>query len=757
MISNMKKIKYLLIVFVLGLCFNSNAQDYKPNKGAPKKKAQPLLSPNIEAQSDTLRSRISSVKNLQPTSGIGKLFPRKSDLKIFSMCKGDSVILRWAADTPGGWITANKQGIVIERFEIGSEESTSSLIMLTDKPLFPWSLDKWKADSDKKDRNAAVAAQCLYGKSSIKELGNNSAQNGFVQDLRYAAMELNNRYGFALFTADIDAHAADGLALRFVDRKIVKGKIYSYRVSVSSQDSAYYISPAFTIINTSEDTPFPAAPVISSVQGYDKKVKLIWKNTNDFSAFNIYRSDISGKYFVKLNSAPIAAVLSDKSNEDPEISDSYTGVFEDTTAENKVLYKYRLKGINMFAVESSPAEIEAKAELKSAPEQPLVRAEQIGKKTVKIKWEMKNSNSLSGFVVSKSNNFEINFVRLHKKLIDKNVREFVDSNANEEEPYYMISAVDTNGMFSMSLPFPAVIIDSTPPAKPNGLKAEIDSAGIVILSWNLGSEINLSGYHILRAFDPAHEFIQIAPNVVQDTLFADSINIYTLSHNVYYKIIALSTRYIPSQVSDIIQVGIPDIVNPSPALLNECSVLDEGIKLQWKSSSSDDAVKQNVLRKFADKNAKWQVIAELQLSQNTFTDSKAESTGKYIFAIETIDKSGLRSVSNLSPVVKPRPNKILFSPINMTAVYLQKDQKNVLKWESKSVFPPDAYIVIYREFTDMQTNKSAGKQIIASVKPGSQQYEDNMIIGKGIYKYYIRIMTEKSGSDVHEFPIVKIN
>ncbi|MGA2296692.1 MAG: hypothetical protein ABSG15_03990, partial [FCB group bacterium] len=103
-----------------------------------------------------------------PVNQEPRKYPRSAELKLNALSRGDSVILRWAVTTPGGWIVANKDGYIIERYLIDSAEANSEFKILTPVALKPWTLEEWKRNSSQDDKFAAIAAQCLYGKNSIK-------------------------------------------------------------------------------------------------------------------------------------------------------------------------------------------------------------------------------------------------------------------------------------------------------------------------------------------------------------------------------------------------------------------------------------------------------------------------------------------------------------------------------------------------------------------------------------------------------------
>ena len=143
---------------------------------------------------------------------------------------GDSIVLRWAPETPGAWREVNKSGFIISRTTLDENGSfdPATFQPLNAEPLKPWPLEKWAsiASQNSEDDFAKIAAQALYGKAFVPS-------QGFIGQ----ADEFATRFSFAMLAADISPNTSRALRLRFVDRKIEKGNKYIYRV-ICRVDSA---------------------------------------------------------------------------------------------------------------------------------------------------------------------------------------------------------------------------------------------------------------------------------------------------------------------------------------------------------------------------------------------------------------------------------------------------------------------------------------------------------------------------------------
>jgi fibronectin type 3 domain-containing protein len=562
--------------------------------------------------------------------------PRTASIKVMALASGDSVVLRWVVNNPGGWRIANRLGFVIDRIEVDTTlpPGKSPELRLTPKPLFPWSLDEWKARSRKDDKFSAIAAQCLYGKQFMPDISQ-SEPDRFVDNLRLAAIELENRYSFAVFAADMSAHVAEGSALRFADKNVKKGKAYIYTVKTASVDTTFTINEAITTVIAGEDSHLPPPPLKVEIEELDKKINIRWANLDmeGFTAYNIYRSEDGGKTYKILNTSPILPMQSQKKREaytEENAQNGTPGIYTDSTIYNNREYTYCLRGITPFAEESECAVVTGMGRDLTPPSSATnLKSRQTGKNQVEITWKPgKLVNDLAGYNVIKSRSAETGFYIINETLLPANIQSFTDPSASEDEPYYIIESVDSSGNVSRSLPMMASVIDSSSPAKPTGLRGSIDTNGVVTLTWQPGTEYNLKGYRVFWANDSAHEFTQIADSIVEDTTFTHKVTINTLSKHVYYRICAVSRRYMPSDMSDILSLNRPDIIPPAPAVFTSFDVTDSSINLKWEYSRSNDVSVQQVLRR-SNGQGEWEKIAELKPGVSFYSDKNLVNNANY--------------------------------------------------------------------------------------------------------------------------------
>lgn len=658
--------------------------------------------------------------------------PRQANISLISRADTDSVILRWAPTKAGGWVIANQIGYVVERITIDPEKGIENpdYLRLNENALKPLSLQEWKSVTDQNNMFSAIAAQALYG----SYFNPRPMNTGNLDALKNAADELTNRYSFSLFAADNDAFTAEALGLRWVDKNVEEGKKYAYRVYLAEKTDEYTFDTAYIVVDIA---PYPKniKPSNLRFESGDGRIKLFWEDNdlNAFSGYYIFKSDDGGKTFQKLNDMPLVNITPVKAIQDAK------PMFVDTATVNYKKYIYQVKGIDAFAGLSEAAEIEAFSKDLKAPLAPKMnKAEQISDQEIKLSWELLNiPDDLQGFVVSRSNNSLYNYHLITQKPLSKNTFEFIDNLNDAYEAYYTVAAVDTAGNMAFSVPVFAQRINDLPPAIPTRLTGKIDENGKVTLRWNKGLESNLKGYRVLWANDPTHEFIQLTGQVHPDTVYIDSINLSTLTRNIYYRIAAVNNRYQHSEMSEILKLNRPDVVRPEEAVFADVFVTDTNIVLKWHPSSSEDLAKQILMRRIQNEKS-WNPIDTLTNQTNSYIDSKVETKIVYEYTIVGIDNSDLYSDQAFPVTARPYDTGKRNSVENFTAKYSADNKTIRLQWNYKLSEKEKLWYVIYKEGVDgiFKEYKSVDGNIYTFVDNNAKS---------GINSYGIVVMTSHGG------------
>ena len=651
--------------------------------------------------------------------------PGFTKIMVLARADKDSVVLRWAPGTPHGWRVANRTGYVVER-----RSGNGAFVRLTPDTLHPWSafrfIDSMREHTDHPYLglvlNALWADSVLLEPDGADTLEENAARN-------------TNLFGYALFAADNDPAIADAMGLRYVDRTVKTGDRYTYRIRLN-EPREYRIDPGEVevVIGAAKKTP---PPVNLTARGLEHRIELRWdpQPTDEYTGYLVSRSADGGKKFRQMNRTPIVIVTAS------DTAMAAQGGFTDTTVVNYKVYRYRVQGITAFGERGASAEVKASGRDMTPPPPPLVKnPTQAGRTTVVLEWEMPATTpDLAGFVISRSAQPDSNYHDLTRKPLPKKTRQFTDKNADDAEPYYIVAAIDTAGNRASSFPLLGALIDTLPPAVPTGFRGVVDTAGLVHLSWNRNRERTILGYRVLRANAPDHEFTQLTGEVWRDTMFTDTVDVRTLTRNVYYRIAAVNLRYNHSRPTATLALRRPDTTPPEAPVFSDVQVTDSSVALRWAPSASAD-VQAHVLSRRVSPKDTWFQLAALARGASQYIDRAVQRNIMYEYRIEAVDSSGLRSPARLTVQARPFDTGVRPAVKDVAAVYGATNNTIMLSWSYSPAKSESAYFVVYRSRN--------GSPLIRyrAVDFDQKGFIDREITGTGTYEYAVKVMTQ-SGAE----------
>lgn len=711
---------------------------------APVLAQHPGPTPRPAAPRPAVEPGVSALPDAPAPDTLGRDTARVERIVLRARRAGRTVTLRWAPGTPALWLAGNDSGYVVERIvPAATRGGAAQRTRLTTQPLRPMPLDRFRQHAGADDRYAAVAAQMLYGPSTIPE----ARSPGF--DLVLRSADLTNRHGFALFAADLSAAAADGLALRFVDPDVPDGLVlYTVRLAhpaLGAADTAF-ARPGSTAASAAVppgDTPTADAPDGFEVQPGDGVIRLRWSPGEPgqaFTAFRLERRDGSAGAFQPLHSSPLAAVTT---AEQPFV------VFTDSTVQNYRRYTYRLVGLDAFGTTSTPAELVAMARDLTPPPAPrLTRTEHLRESTVQIEWTPADgppAPDLRGYRVGVASHPDGPFAYA-PDLLPASARSATDSRAVSGEPnYYTVAAVDTAGNAAPALAMFVQLIDSVGPSVPTRLAYEARALegrdGLVTLRWRVPPEPDLYGFRVYRANERGHAFALDSRDLVQDTTYADTLDVQTLTRAIYYRVVALDRNYNPSDTTAVIRVVLPDIVAPGAPVFSDATPTDSTVALAWFRSPSEDVARQ-VLRRATEPDTTWIDLATLAPLDSVYTDRAVARGTRYRYTLVAVDSTGL--FSDPASPVQARPYDTGVRP-RIAGLRAEPTDTGVrLMWQP----PPgsgDFWYVVYRaDSPDAPMRRVANTQ---------QTAEANEHLAPGTYRYAVQVLHRDGGASLLSNPV----
>ncbi len=680
----------------------------------------------------------------------------------------DSVVLRWGPTTPAAWLDGNRHGYVVERIRVDGLSTESNVVAekLTPSPLLPWPIAEWerRVGGDTTRQWMAVAVQTLYGEAvTPPEL---SGPSNIYRAMELDAITLSNRHGFALFAADLDAAAAEGLALRITDRSVEATGRYAYRVYIAGIDTtlATTYDTAYAVVNM-EDPPFDPEPIGVNAVGGDGEIRISWSDepVAGFSGYWIEREEEGGRW-QRLNRLPIVRVEKDEVVTLVEPADSVTqeagfarGIdrtvgYVDTTIANYRTYRYRVRGANPFAEVSAGVVVEAEGRDMSPPPSPSsVASEEVGVSAVKISWDIVDPpDDLAGFRIVRGATDTGPFREITDEPLPPSTREYTVRDADEAEAYYQIVAVDTADNRTGSLVLLAEAIDRLPPSAPSGLRGVVDSSGLVTVTWRANPEADINGYQVLFANDSTHEFSLLTNHPIYDTIFFDTLRIQNAEKKVYYRIVALDARLNRSELSPILAVAQPDFIAPDAPAIRNITSTDSSVVLHWGRASAADIKHQIVLRAPAD-GGDFEEIARLAPTVDRFEDTTVVPEVIYHYALMTIDDGGL--ISEPSDITYAGAYDIT-PPEGVDTFIARFDREEwqvELRWnyEDNPAEKTERF-VLYRAGLDGVLER------YTTIEAVDRRYVDAAITDEPVWKYAVRVETSDGESRLSDVIVVPI-
>ncbi|GHV56946.1 hypothetical protein FACS1894182_04590 [Bacteroidia bacterium] len=638
-------------------------------------------------------------------------------------CPQDSILLRWAPADKQTWNLGNQYGYVVERYTIlreGKPLKDKEHVLLTPASQKPLPLEMWEPYEE--DRYVSVAAQCIFGEPEPVPLPSPSA-------IARKHQEELNRFSMALYAADQSVLTARLSGLYWVDRTAAAGEKYLYTVHIAAPDSIP-VDTAFAFTGLSEYRPLPK-PLAPKARWEDRNVQLSWNIlylTPIYNSYIVEKSTDGKRYTPISENAMVQAVEEDMIPEYAYRSDSLP--------DNRTIWYYRVKGVNAFGETGPPSDSVAghgRIPVTFAPV--IVNKEVINNQSVRLQWSYPEEMNqyITGFRVYRSGQPD-GVKEMIFETKKPSIREFTDKKPNITN-YYVLSVFDSEKEKVTPVHTYAELVDSIPPHKPSGLAGQIDSLGIVRLTWKPNTDRDIKGYRVYRGNHPDFEFLPVSPSTVTDTVFVDSINIHTLTKTVYYRLRAEDLRLNRSEFSNILELKRPDLIPPVAPVIQRVEEQKNSLQITWFNSSSSDVVRHHIYRKTENDSTFFHLAAidKPAGNQASYTDKNAQAGETYIYQLQAEDESGLYSPFS-QPVLQKAPGekveKIVLkrqeAPGLVTLSWIVESKKKVEK------------ILIYKAVND------APIQLLDHSTENN--YTDREVLVEKIYRYRIKAIYEDGSS-----------
>lgn len=665
--------------------------------------------------------------------------------------EGKGVELRFLPDKKSVLEVAFKNGFSIERTLFDSKvkrKQTDTLDYVEIAKVFSYKDNQWEttmsSEKNLESRNELEIARDFLKNISKREGGVFNFDKG-IAELKDQKSKEDYEYMVFALTALQNANVATALGLCYTDNTTIKGKSYFYRVRPLGTSSMYKIIPVDYFIVAENLKKGYDNPVY--VKQGDTELFFAWLDIPELSGYFVERANPGETTFTQLNKAPIHSL--EGSGYEGESRSGYN----DKNLINYKIYTYRFFGYTLFGEKVQFAEVKGMSKDLTPPEQPfLPQPQHVKAKEVLVTWKMNPipAPDLKGFFVARSDKNEGEFKVLHSAMLSKDTRTFTDTTFITGQPnYYVVQAIDTAKNVSSSYPVSVTLIDSIPPVKPVFISGKIDSLGVVTIAVEKNKEKDLMGYRLYKSNSPEHEFSVIHESfmnndsLVQEvqTVFKDTVTLNSLTPFIYYKIKALDFNYNQSEFSNVLKVARPDTIPPVTPVFNDVIVGEKKIELHFVPSSSED-VKEHIIYRKTDMQAKWEILKTTESIATKFIDTTVTTGVTYYYSIRAKDLSGLYSKYASVVYGKPYDTGIRPSIENFTT---NVEKKNIiLKWEYPAIKTEHTFVIYKKDdkgqlkqydttkeksYTDKNTNKENYYAVKVITNDGGQSKFSN-VLGK---------------------------
>lgn len=648
----------------------------------------------------------------------------EAGVQLQARANKDRILLRWAVNRPLEWQKANTYGFYLDKYVYKRNGKRVQPLEKVNHPPFhimASPVENWKEIIETNDY-AAIIAQALYGEG-FEVTGKNEGKLASVINM---AQELDQRFSFSLFAADMNFEAAVKAGWGYIDTNVKPNEEYVYQVRTAIPSDIATVKSASVTAGTGNIEQLPPPIGLQGIWG-DQNVLLTWDYElfkGIYTSYNVERSK-DGENFNELSPIPLVNL-----NDTPE-APAKRMYYIDSLAQNNTRYYYRVYGISPFGEKGLVSETISGEGSPTLIFTPRIRDYEFteNENEAIIRWEYPEEGEelIGKFTMTRANTdsgpYEVVFDSIP---VDK--REIVLSNLNPSN-YLKIAAIGQN---QKKESFSSFIqpIDSIPPQPPVQLQGMIDSLGISKISWAKNQENDLRGYRVFRANLENEEFVQLTVSPIHENVYTDSVQLKSLNSKVYYRVIAVDKRYNQSNFSETLIIEKPDVVPPSAPVFSNYKTVDGKVVLEWELSGEPEAT-HFLYRKNLSDNSPWTVIYSTTDAGKTYTDEEVTDGKTYRYVIMARDKASLDSEPS-TPLTITVVNMMPREYIRSLAGYASREDHYIeLNWKLKDA-DDIAEIIIYK-------NRQGEPPVTFKILPQTiTTLQDKEINPNNTYSYWIR-------------------
>lgn len=553
----------------------------------------------------------------------------------------EGTVLRWGYGESETWYRNFREGVVLERRRVSPDPTEFQPIDIVKLLPAEELLDIAAAEQDEL---VSVVHSVSY------EEWENSLFDGNSDDIADKQDNFNNRYALYHLAADRSQLAARVAGLGYVDTDIAPDVTYAYRVISQG-------TPKVLAIKVVAPVNREVRPLIADVKEEENAVVLRWDralHNRYFSGYHIERRSEQSEGWERLTKVPYVMGY-DPEHFDPAALRYFT--YRDSVA-NDISYLYRLVGLDAFGDISAPSPpVVGHGRDRTPPPMPQlsVDLEERSHLTKTLSWEQPEGEAVVSYHLQRKfrgkESLVIDFARPGDRVK-------IDSVDEAGTYIYRLIAQDAAGNLAWSPEVWTTVYDLNPPRQPSGLKAEVDTSGLVVLTWDEPGNDDVFGYHVYAADGERRAFERITNRPHRWRRFVDTVSTNLLNQYRDYYVVATDKDFLYSEKSEVLRVRRPDKIPPAPAHVSDFKVQGNGIWLALRPSHSKDASTHRLLRREQGSEVstiigEWRHPTYPPFNQ---VDTTAELGKTYLYAYQAEDDGGLKSaiISEVQVSMRPR-------------------------------------------------------------------------------------------------------
>ncbi len=666
----------------------------------------------------------------------------ENDLELLYFNHGDSVSLRWAPIREEVFRKSASVGYVVQR-RLEGETAWQSI----SQPLFPMSNEKMEVNESFNDYYEAIR-EIIYHKGRDANKNTPAPSGGGIYSVEgETPLEDDLLLAMALFSCDFSVDAARAAAVLYVDKNIVKGAKYQYRVVLGDEVNKSHPKVGVCSVNTS------VLSVLPKMEGFDAEFRewdvfFSWpiaKHAGYYSGYMVERG-LDSLHFKPVKERPIVHSFAEDKFQD-------LCTFIDSVPDQDHVYYYRVKGLSPFGF-YGPASKVVKGQAKFNFNQIQVKIDTVvytKKNEANISWtvDKKYEKRIKGFRVLKSENLKSYTDLTGGSLLPAKQRKFKDPKIARTN-YYAVEAIGFNKDERVTSGFHYEHIgDTIPPAIPVGLKADVDSSGVVRISWKPNTDSDLLGYRVYSSNSGRDDDFFHITDYYKDTVLYDTLNLNTLTNCIYYKVSAVDKNYNTSPRSKAIKALRPDTVAPIGVVFEFLTQDENGVSVVWENSPSEDFAYMELYRQIDD-TGKVALVKRFDAKKRMPTKYVDDSVGPGVmvqYFMYVYDQAGNKTFSRTNRMQSAGSRPGCVQDVRAVVYNTERLKEIRLSWKRRDGVNISRY-VIYRKEDD-------GRMLpVESVSANELFYIDKEVALGSSYVYIVRaISTEFVCPAVYTDPI----